>query len=63
MPGGVGVIVIHDLGNTGSVCAVETADLGRSIGDGFEVIGREPGAEARGCSLAADEMLTGLGPA
>jgi hypothetical protein len=63
LPGGVGVIVIHDLGNTGSVCAVETADLGRSIGDGFEVIGREPGAEARGCSLAADEMLTGLGPA
>jgi len=63
LPGEVGVIVIHDLGNTGSVCAVETADLGRSIGDGFEVIGREPGAEARGCSLAADEMLTGLGPA
>ncbi len=63
LPGEVGVIVIHDLGNTGSVCAVETADLGRAVGDGFEVLGREPGAEARGCSLAADEMLTGLGPA
>ncbi|HME70868.1 MAG TPA: hypothetical protein VKM54_13510 [Myxococcota bacterium] len=63
LPGEVGVVVIHDLGNTGSVCAVETADLARAVADGFEVIGREPGAEARGCSLAADEMLTGLGPA
>jgi hypothetical protein len=63
LPGEIGVIVIHDLANTGNVCAIETADLGRSVGDGFEVIGRAPGAEARGCSLAADEMLTGLGPA
>jgi hypothetical protein len=60
-PGEIGVIVVHDLANTGSVCAVETADLGRAVGDGFEVIGRAPGAEARGCSLAADEMLAGLG--
>ena len=37
--------------------AVQTADLGRAVGDGFEVLGREPGAEARGCSIAADEML------
>jgi len=61
--GEVGVIVIHDLGNTGSVSAIETADLGRAIADGFEVIGREPGAEARGCSLAMDEMLAGAGSA
>ena len=27
--------------------------------DGFDVLGREPGAEARGCSIAADEMLEG----
>ena len=26
---------------------------------GFEVIGRDPGAEARGCSIAADAMLAG----
>jgi hypothetical protein len=56
-PGAVGVLRIHDLANTGSVAAIETADLGRSVEDGFEVIGREPGAEARGCSIAADEML------
>jgi hypothetical protein len=58
VPGGtVGAIRILDLANTGSVLAVQTADLGRAVGDGFEVLGREPGAEARGCSIAADEML------
>jgi hypothetical protein len=55
--GCVGQIVVHDLANTGSVFAIQTADLGRSVGDGFEVLGREPGAEARGCSIAADELL------
>ncbi len=56
-PGAPGIVTILDLANTGSVLAIETADLGRAIGDGFEVMGREPGAEARGCSIAADEML------
>jgi len=56
-PGEVGMIAVYDLGNTGSVLAVQTADLGRAIGEGFEVLGREAGAEARGCSLALDEML------
>ncbi len=49
--------MIFDLANMGSVQAVQTADLGRAVGDGFEVLGREPGAEARGCSLAAEAML------
>jgi len=62
-PGEVGVIVVYDLGNTGSVCAIETADLGRALADGFEILGRLPGAEARGCSLAADELLSPLGSA
>jgi len=57
-PGEVGTVVVYDLANTGSVLAIQTADLGRSVLDGFEVIGREPGAEARGCSIAADELLT-----
>jgi len=59
-PGEPGVIHVHDLANTGSVCALQTADLGRSIaGDprGFEVLGRLAGAEQRGCSIAADTML------
>jgi hypothetical protein len=55
--GETGVLVVTDLANTGSVLAVRTADRGRRLGDGFDVLGREPGAEARGCSIAADQML------
>ncbi|MGH0037762.1 MAG: AMP-binding protein [Myxococcota bacterium] len=70
--GEVGMLTIHDLANTGSVAAVQTADLGRRVAlaseagspagfdGGFEVIGRAEGAEERGCSIAADLML---GPA
>ena len=56
-PGEIGAIAVTDLANTGSVSAILTADLGRSLADGFEVLGREPGAEARGCSIASDTML------
>lgn len=57
-PGEPGIITIHDLANTGSVTAIQTADLGHtSEDDGFEILGREPGAEERGCSIAADLML------
>jgi len=58
-PGRPGRVAVFDLANVGSVLAVQTADLARAAGDGFEVLGREPGAEARGCSLAADAMLGG----
>jgi len=57
--GEVGSLAIFDLANTGSVLAVQTADLGRGVSDGFGVLGREPGAEERGCSLAADALLAG----
>jgi len=56
--GETGMIVVHDLANTGSVAAIQTADLGRWVPgapDGFDVLGRATGAEARGCSIAADE--------
>ncbi len=56
--GKVGLIRILDLANTGSIVALQTADLGRKIADGFEVLGRQIGAEARGCSIAADALLT-----
>jgi hypothetical protein len=55
--GEIGQIQIVDLANSGSVLAVQTADLGRELPGGFEVLGRSAGAEARGCSIAADEML------
>lgn len=67
-PGQVGMITLYDLANTGSVAAIETADLGRTIlgadhaANGFEVLGRAEGAEARGCSIAADVMLGGADP-
>jgi hypothetical protein len=57
------VITVYDLANTGSVSTVMTSDLGIQISapdgePGFDVLGREPGAEERGCSLAADLMLS-----
>jgi acyl-CoA synthetase (AMP-forming)/AMP-acid ligase II len=64
-PGEVGMIVIHDLANTGSIAALESADLGRVVAsgnageDGFEVLGRDPDAEERGCSIAADALFQG----
>ncbi|HVP28781.1 MAG TPA: long-chain fatty acid--CoA ligase [Myxococcota bacterium] len=58
-PGEVGVIVVVDLASTGSVCAIQTADLGLSREDGFEVLGRAEGADARGCSLGAEALLVG----
>jgi hypothetical protein len=55
--GEIGMVTVLDLANAGSILAVQSADLGRALGDGFQVLGREAGAEARGCSIAADEML------
>ncbi len=60
-PGEPGVLVHYDLANTGSVLAVMTSDLGVSDDGGFRVLGRLHGAEARGCSLAADALLEGAG--
>ena len=60
--GEIGRIALLDLANTGSVCALETADLGRAQGDGFEVVGRDPDAEERGCSIAADALLADARP-
>ena len=49
--GGRGLIRIFDLANRGSVLAIQTEDVGVRRGDGFELLGRAPQAEARGCSL------------
>jgi hypothetical protein len=50
----VGLVRVVDLANTYSVLAVQTEDLGRRQGEGFEWIGRAPDAEPRGCSLMAN---------
>jgi hypothetical protein len=54
--GQVGLLTHYDLANCGSVMAIETEDLGYKVAEGFEVVGRAPGAEARGCSLTAEEL-------
>jgi hypothetical protein len=56
-PGVVGAIRHLDLANRGSVIAIETEDLGALVGDGLVLLGREQGAELRGCSLDAESLL------
>ena len=51
--GETGLIRVFDLANVFSVAAVQTEDLGIRSGDGFELIGRAPKTEPRGCSLMA----------
>lgn len=57
-PGEIGLLRHFDLANLDSAMAIQTDDLGREIGEGFEIIGRAKGAEARGCSIAVDELLS-----
>lgn len=53
--GEIGVLRHYDLANVDSVMAIQTDDLARRHGDGFVLLGRASGAEARGCSLLAEE--------
>ena len=57
-PGRTGLLRHFDLANCGSVMAIQTDDLGHTTGAGFAIIGRVPGAEARGCALMLDEFLS-----
>jgi hypothetical protein len=52
-----GLLCHFDLANAGTAMPVLTEDVGRIVQDGFELIGRAKGAEARGCSLSAAEFL------
>ena len=55
--GAVGIAKIIDLMNVESAVAVLTQDQVRRAGDGFELLGRAPGAVPRGCSIAVEELL------
>jgi len=55
-PGIVGAIRHIDCANRSSVVAIETEDLGALTGDGLVLLGRERGAELRGCSLDAEDL-------
>lgn len=63
-PGREGLLCHFDLANLGSVCCLLTEDLGveppEAEGNGFRVLGRNPGAEPRGCSLAMDDLMTAV---
>ncbi len=49
--GQTGLVRVLDLANVYSVASIQTEDLGVRRGSGFELIGRDPSAEVRGCSL------------
>lgn len=57
-PGEVGLLRHWNLANRSTVLAVQTDDLGREIANGFQFLGRAAGTEARGCSIAMDELLS-----
>ena len=58
LPDGVVGSIRHiDLANRGSVIAIETEDVGALAGGGLILLGREQGAELRGCSLDAETLL------
>ena len=51
-----GLLCHHDLANVHSVSAVLTEDVGVQVGEGLRLLGRFPGAEPRGCSLAMEDL-------
>lgn len=56
-PGERGILVHTDLANFNSVVSILTEDVGVAMDDGFLLLGRAEGAQAKGCSMAVDEFL------
>ncbi len=58
MPSGERGILAHtDLANFNSVATILTEDVGVATDDGFVLLGRAQGAQAKGCSLAVEDFL------
>jgi len=57
--GEAGLARFIDLGNVDSAVSVVTQDLVRRHAGGIQLLGRKPGAPARGCSLAIEALLGG----
>jgi hypothetical protein len=51
-----GLLVLHDLANVWSCAAIRSEDLGIRRGEGFELVGRAPGAALKGCSLRLEDV-------
>ena len=52
-----GILVHCDLANYNSVTTILTEDIGVATANGFLLLGRAEGAQAKGCSLAVEEFL------
>ncbi|MFD2044623.1 long-chain fatty acid--CoA ligase [Ornithinibacillus salinisoli] len=52
-----GVLVHCDLANFNSVTTILTEDMGVAQDEGFLLLGRVQGTEAKGCSVAVDELI------
>jgi hypothetical protein len=61
-PGIAGLLRHFDLANAFSVSAIQTEDMARGSSEGFELLGRAPGATPRGCSIAMDMFLSAARP-
>ncbi len=55
--GAAGILCHVDLANWETVSFLQTADVGREIGAGFELTGRAAGAAQRGCSQLLVELV------
>ncbi|HYK74536.1 MAG TPA: CoF synthetase [Pseudoneobacillus sp.] len=55
--GEAGVLAHFDLANWNSCLAILTEDIGYKTEHGFVLLGRVKGSEARGCSIAVDQLL------
>jgi phenylacetate-coenzyme A ligase PaaK-like adenylate-forming protein len=52
-----GILAHTDLANFNSVVTILTEDVGLATDDGFVLLGRAQGAQAKGCSMAVDNFL------
>lgn len=59
-PGQAGLVAVFDLANLSSTVHLLTEDLGALEPGGLRLLGRAAGAELRGCSLAAEEITSGI---
>jgi hypothetical protein len=63
VPAGEEGIVVHcDLANYNAVTTILTEDVGVAAGDGFKLLGRAQGSQAKGCSIAVDQFLKATQP-
>lgn len=63
MPAGERGILVHcDLASFNATTTILTEDVGVARDDGFLLLGRAEGTQARGCSLAVQEFLQAVSP-